>query len=239
MKSVSEVSRLTGVSVRALHHYDAIGLLTPAAVTEAGYRLYDEENLRRLQSILLFRELEFPLRDIKAMLDSPEFDTHTALEQQIGLLELERKRLDRLIDHARNLQRKGANAADFQAFDRTEMEQYKQEAREKWGKTAAWQEFEQKDEAKMPEAGQRLMELLAKFGALRALPAEDKAVQNQVSALQTHISENFYTCTPEILSGLGQMYVSDERFRQSIDAAGGEGTAEFVSRAIKVYCQSL
>lgn len=237
MKSVSEVSRLTGVSVRALHHYDEIGLLKPAAVTEAGYRLYDDGSLRRLQTILLLRELEFPLRDIRKMLDSPDFDTQAALEQQIALFELKRQRLDALIAHARNLQKEGANAADFEAFDRTKMEQYKQEAREKWGKTAAWQEFAKKDEAAFPAAGKQLMAIFADLGTLRGLSPEDAAVQTKVSELQAHISANFYTCTPEILSGLGQMYAADERFRQSIDEAGGEGTTDFVCRAIEVFCK--
>ena len=74
MKTVHEVSRISGVSVRTLHHYDAIGLLKPTAVTEAGYRLYDDAVLARLQNILLYRELEFPLKEIKAILDHPEFD---------------------------------------------------------------------------------------------------------------------------------------------------------------------
>ena len=107
MKTVKEVSNLTGISVRTLHHYDEIGLLKPTEVTEAGYRLYDDTALERLQMILLFRELQFPLKDIKAMLDSPTFNTDEALSQQIVLLELEYKRLGNLITHARNLQRKG------------------------------------------------------------------------------------------------------------------------------------
>ena len=79
MRTVKEVSKLTGVSVRTLHHYDAIGLLKPTAVTQAGYRLYDDEALGRLQSILLFRELQFPLKEIQAILDSPGFDRSQAL----------------------------------------------------------------------------------------------------------------------------------------------------------------
>ena len=97
MKTVHEVSQISGVSVRTLHHYDAIGLLRPTAVTEAGYRLYDDTALARLQSILLFRELEFPLKEIKRIMDDPQFDQATALEQQIRLLELQQERLSRLI----------------------------------------------------------------------------------------------------------------------------------------------
>ena len=83
MRTVNEVSKLTGVSVRTLHHYDAIGLLKPAEITDAGYRLYNNETLKRLQNILMFRELQFPLKDIKAILDNPAFDSKEALEQQL------------------------------------------------------------------------------------------------------------------------------------------------------------
>lgn len=104
MKTVKEVSRITGVSVRTLHHYDAIGLLKPTAVTEAGYRLYDDAALKRMQSILLFRELQFPLKDIKRILDAPDFDPMTALAQQVRLLEMQREHLEQLISHAREIQ---------------------------------------------------------------------------------------------------------------------------------------
>ena len=107
MMTVHEVSKLTGVSVRALHHYDKLGLLKPVAVTEAGYRLYDESSLIRLQSILLFRELQFPLKDIGRILDSPTFDRNKALDQQIHLLELQREHIDNLIDLAKGMRLMG------------------------------------------------------------------------------------------------------------------------------------
>ena len=109
MKTVTQVAKLTGVSVRTLHHYDALGLLKPAMVTESGYRLYDEEAIARLHSILLFRELEFPLKEIRAILDSDGFDRMEALRQQIRLLELKREHLDTLIGHARELERAGGS----------------------------------------------------------------------------------------------------------------------------------
>ena len=119
MKTVHEVSELTGVSVRALHHYDAVGLLKPTAVTEAGYRLYDDAAIARLQSILLFRELEFPLKSIKAILDSPEFDARAAMLEQIKLLELRREQIDRLILLARETIETGEINMDFSAFDKS------------------------------------------------------------------------------------------------------------------------
>ena len=112
MKTVKEVSRITGVSVRTLHHYDAIGLLKPTAVTEAGYRLYDDAALERMQSILLFRELQFPLKDIKRILDAPDFDPMTALAQQVHLLEMQREHLEQLISHAREIQQTGVFSMD-------------------------------------------------------------------------------------------------------------------------------
>jgi len=238
MKTVKEVSNLTGISVRTLHHYDEIGLLKPTEVTEAGYRLYDDTALERLQMILLFRELQFPLKDIKAMLDSPTFNTAEALSQQIALLELEYKRLGELIVHARNLQQKEGLFMNFEPFNTQQLDAYKTEAKAKWGDTVAYAEYAQK-EAKGKDfnnAGAQMMQVFAELGTLRHLPPDDAAVQQKIAALQQFITDNFYTCTKEILYGLGQMYTADERFMHNIDKAGGEGTAQFVSEAIKVYC---
>ncbi|MGN1123967.1 MAG: MerR family transcriptional regulator, partial [Eubacterium sp.] len=144
MKTVKEISRLTGVSVRTLHYYDEINLLKPTQITDAGYRLYDDTALERLHSILLFRELQFPLKEIKAILDSPDFDTKTALNEQIELLELQKKRLDKIISSAREILTKGVKNMSFSSFDKTELEQYCAEAKEKWGHTDAYKEYEQK-----------------------------------------------------------------------------------------------
>jgi DNA-binding transcriptional MerR regulator len=238
MRTVKEVSKLTGVSVRTLHYYDAIGLLKPTEVTEAGYRLYDDTALCRLQNILLFRELQFPLKEIKAILDSPNFEPAEALSQQIALLELQYKHLGELISFAREIQKKGVREMDFHVFDKSEMEQYKAEAKAKWGDTKAYQEYEQKQRGghDFRETTSQLMNLFIEIGALRQLPPADEAVQEKIGALQTFITNNYYTCTDEIFYGLGQMYVQDERFQHNIDQAGGEGTAEFVKEAIEVYC---
>ena len=232
MLTVKEVSELTGVTVRTLHHYDAIGLLKPAKVTQAGYRLYDEAALERLQSILLFRELLFPLSEIKEILDSPRFDREEALAQQIHLLEMQRERINRLIDLAKEMQR-GENTMAFDAFDTNELEQYKAEAKERWGNTAAWKESQEKDPGAMADASVGLMALLAEFGALRSLDPSDARAEEKVRELQSYITAHFYTCTDDILYGLGQMYVADERFKTNIDRAGGEGTAAFVQKAIE------
>ena len=238
MRTVKEVSEYTGVSVRTLHHYDAIGLLKPAKVTEAGYRLYDDAALQRLQSILLFRQLQFPLKDIKAILDRPDFDPAEALTQQIRLLELQKQHLEELISHARKLLRNGVNLMDFQVFDQTELEQYKEEAKERWGTTQAYQEYEARTTGKQDfdASARQMMALFADLGTLRQASPADPAVQEKVAALRQFISDHYYTCTPEILRGLGQMYTGDERFHRNIDRAGGEGTADFTAQAIAFYC---
>lgn len=240
MRTVKEVSKLTGVSVRTLHYYDAIGLLKPAKVTEAGYRMYDDTSLIRLQNILLFRELKFSLKEIKTILESPNFDWSKAIMQQIEILELQRKRIGELISFAREIQKKGVNAMDFNVFSNSEIEQYKAEAKKKWGDTKAYQEYEKKTaeknslEAKKTEI--QLMKIFSEIGVLRYMPPADKAVQEKIADLQKFITDNFYECTNPILNSLGKMYAGDERFRKSIDNAGGDGTAEFVSKAISVYC---
>ena len=241
MKTVKEVSALSGVSVRALHHYDAIGLLKPTRVTEAGYRLYDDAALRRLQTILLFRELRFPLKEIREILDSPGFDPKDALAQQICLLELQRHRLDDLIAHARKIQTTGVTCMDFSPFDRSEMEEYTAQARQKWGKTEAWQEFAQKTAGQtatqMRSTGDGLMDIFAEFGAIRhTCPAAGEA-QALVAKLQDYITAHYYTCTRQILRGLGQMYIAGDSMTENIDKAGGAGTARFACDAIEIYCK--
>ena len=239
MKTVKEVSKLTGISIRTLHHYDAIGLLKPTQVTEAGYRLYDSKALERLQAILLFRELQFPLKEIGRILDSPGFDPVSALEQQIKLLQLQRERLDALIAHAQNLQKKGEWIMNFESFDRSKVDRYAAQAKEKWGKTDAYREFEQKTKDQTPEqlqnTGDSLMAIFAEIGEKKHLAPEAEEVQALIRKLQNFITDHYYTCTPQILRGLGQMYIAGDSMTENIDHAGGPGTAEFTNRAIQVY----
>ena len=235
MRTVNEISKITGVSVRTLHHYDAIGLLKPTKVTDAGYRLYDDTAISRLQSILLFRELQFPLKDIKAILDSPAFDADEALSQQIRLLELQYKHIGELISFAREIQKKGVKQMDFHIFDNDETEQYKEEVKAKWGQTQAYNEYTQKRDRDYNKISDQLMSLFSKIGTLRALSPCDAKVQEKIRTLQSFITKNYYNCTDEILKELGQMYVCDERFKKNIDRDGGNDTAEFVSEAIKIY----
>lgn len=231
MKTVKEISRLTGVSVRTLHYYDEINLLKPTKITDAGYRLYDDTALERLHSILVFRELQFPLKEIKAILDSPDFDTKTALNQQIELLELQKKRLDKIISSAREILNKGVNNMSFSSFDKTELEEYSAEAKEKWGHTDAYKEYEQRH-SDLEDKTDEFMQIFAEIGKVKHLSPDCQEAQRLIKKLQKFITENYYTCTAEILKGLGEMYVSDERFKNNIDKAGGVGTSEFTAKAI-------
>lgn len=240
MMTVHEVSILTGVSIRALHHYDRIGLLHPAQITTAGYRLYDDKALERLQSILLFRELEFPLKEIKGILDSPTFDRDRALDQQIALLEMKREHLKNLIDLARDIKTTGGTKMDFTAFDTKKMDEYALQAKESWGQTPEYKEYERKAAHRNGEEEQKLwrglVEIFVKFGGMKKDDPADVAAQAQVKELQDYISKHFYTCSKEILASLGKMY-TEGSFMENIDNAAGAGTAAFASRAIEIYCK--
>ena len=241
MKTVKEVSRLTGVSVRTLHHYDAIGLLKPTQVTEAGYRLYDDTALGRLQTILLFRELEFPLKEIKEMLAAESFDPMAALTDQIRLLELRREKLDRLIEHAKTIQKTGVMNMDFNAYDSKKLDAYTQEAKKRWGHTEAWKESQEKSKGKsqteQAAEADGLMDIFRRLGQLReGSPAAPEA-QALIAELQRYISDHYYSCTTQILFGLGQMYAAGDEMNENIDRAGGAGTGDFARRAIELYCK--
>lgn len=238
MKTVKQVSILTGVSVRTLHHYDEIGLLKPAKVTEAGYRLYDDASLCRLHSILLLRQLQFSLNQIKEILDAPGFDPMEALSQQIELLELQKKHLEDLISHARKIQKTGVIPMDFSSFDTEKIDRYAREAKEKWGKTEAYKEFESKTAGKdMASAGDALMDIFREFGEIRHRSPASQEAQALVKKLQDFITANYYTCTKQILFGLGQMYAAPGQMNENIDKAGGNGTGAFAKDAIEIYCK--
>lgn len=240
MMTVNEVSKLAGVSIRTLQYYDKIGLLKPARYTESGYRLYDDTGLERLQQILLFRELEFPLKEIKEIITGSNFDKVRALDQQIELLTLKKEHLENLIDFARKLKTKGADIMDFSAYDTSKIDEYAKKAKEEWGDTPQYKEYEKKsasrskeDEANMMKG---LLNVFAEFGKIKDTDPSSDEAKALARKLQDYITEHFYNCTNDILLGLGQVYVSNREFTENIDKAGGKGTADFACRAIKAYC---
>lgn len=239
--TVKQLAKKCGVSVRTLHHYDAIGLLKPAQVTEAGYRLYDEAALERLYLILLFRELGFRLKDIRSILDAPDFDRNRVLERQIQLLERKQRHLEYVTDLARGIKQMGVKNLEFQNFDPKKVDDYAQQAKTLYGKTDAYREFEEKAKGRTQEQSDavngQVMDFFVRLGALKGQAPESDAVQAWVKELQTFFTENFYTCTPEILMSLGDMYAGGGAMTENIDAAGGEGTGAFARDAIACYCR--
>ena len=240
MFTVNEVSKIAGISIRTLQYYDKIGLLPPSSFTDSGYRLYNEDSLERLQTVLLFRELEFPLKEIKKIIENPDFDKEKALSEQIKLLKLRREQLDSLISLAEKLINKEEKILDFSAFDKTKLKEYEAEAKEKWGNTSSFSEYEAKSEKRSDEENSfiasAMMEIFEEFGKISDKNPKSAEAAELVKKLQNFITENYYNCTDEILFGLGQMYIMDERFTENIDKSGGTGTAEFVSKAIRAYC---
>ncbi|MFA9414306.1 MULTISPECIES: MerR family transcriptional regulator [unclassified Streptococcus] len=233
MKTVKEVSQLTGVSVRTLHYYDEIGLLRPSQVTASLYRLYDDKALMRLQDILLFRELELPLKTIAELLDGPPAVKRAVLREYVHLLELKRERLDKLLSLTKDLI-KGEGTMTLDIFNQEELKQLQEEAQNRWGNTQAYQDFVAKTAADdWQTSHHELMTIFEEFGKLRHLTVTAPAVQEQVKRLQDTISEHYYPCTSEILRGLGMMYAQDNRFTQTIDQVAGAGTAQFVYEAIE------
>lgn len=236
MMTVNEVSRLTGVSIRTLRYYDKIGLLLPSGHTVSGYRLYDGTALEKLRQILMFRELGFSLQEIKTIMSDPNYDRNKALEQQIQLLTLKKERLEALIDLACGIRKNGVINMDFTAFDRSRIDEYSARAKASWGNTPEYREYEERGSEMSAEKQREMMSLFARFGTMTELSSDDDKVQSQVKKLQSFISDNFYKCSDEILYSLGQMYAADSEFTENIDRAGGKGTAEFVCRAIEIYC---
>ena len=238
---VSDVAKRTGVTVRTLHYYDEIGLLPPSGVTGSGYRVYNDADLEVLQQILFFRELDFSLEDIRAILQDPAYEKETALRNQKALLVRKRDRLDSLIALV-DKTLKGEQDMSFQQFDTTEIEEAKQkyaaEAKARWGSTAAYAEYEKKS-AGYSTVQQKMLDgeaaaILKEFGRHRTLPPDSAQAQALVKKWQAYITDHYYRCTKEILSCLGQMYVGDERFTRHIDQYG-TGTAAFMAAAIEAY----
>lgn len=207
MMTVHEVSQISGVSIRALHHYDKIGLLPATEVTDAGYRMYDDTALERLQQILLFKELQFTLKEIKAILDSPDFDRGRVLEQQIQLLELRKEHLQNLIDLARGIKMIGVKHMSFEAFDTRKLDEYARQAKASWGQTDAYKEYEKKSVGRSKEEQHvlnvQMMEIFSEFGKIKEQDPEGEAAVGLAKRLQEFITEHFYTCTDKILLGLG------------------------------------
>ena len=232
---IKEFAELTGVSVRTLHYYDEIGLLKPSEVdVQTGYRFYDDRSLERMQEILFYRELDFSLKTIAEILSSPDYDKQQALSRQRKLLLAKKERLEQLIAAIDSVE-KGEGFMKTKNEYEALKSQYAEEAKQRWGNTAAYKEFEQRH-TDSSQAAAMLDAVFEEFAGLNraGVSPDSEPAKITVEKLQQCITDNFYTCTDDILKGLGQMYVADDRFRMNIDKHG-EGTAEFASACIKQY----
>lgn len=243
MKTVKEVSRLTNVSVRALHHYDAIGLLKPTQVTDTGYRLYDEYALERLYMILVYRELDLSLKEISDILDAPDYDRNRVLEHQIQLMHERINKLQNRITLARGMLTLGVKYMDFEGFDPKKMDEYSQQAKMLYGKTDAYKEYEQKSRGRTREQekdlGEQVMDLFAQLGKMRPCEPDSEAALAWAKELQDFFTTHFYTCTPQILKGLAESYAGGGIMTENIDNAGGAGTGAFAKEVIDAYVKYL
>ena len=243
--SIGKVADLAGVTIRTLHHYDEIGLLSPSGRSEAGYRIYEVRDLERLQRILFYRELGFTLREIAAIVDDPNTDAVGHLERQRRLLVERIGRLQKMVDaidyelEASEMDINLTPEERFEVFGAFDPEEHAEEAEQRWGNTDTYRESQrrvsgyskedwQKIKAEADEITARLAELF-KSGA----SPEGEEATAAVEEHRQHISRWYYGCTHEIHVGLGEMYVSDERFRANYDthAPGLSGFIRDAARA--------
>jgi DNA-binding transcriptional MerR regulator len=242
MKTVKEVEKLTGVTVRTLHHYDAIGLLKPTRVTEAGYRLYDEAALERLYLILFFREMGLSLQEIGEILCAPDFDRNRILQQQIHLMEDKVTKLQNRIHLAKVIQTTGVIYMDFTGFDSRKLDDYSNQAKALYGKTDAYKEFENKSKGRSKDQeldlGAQMMNFFTRLGQMRPCDPGCEAAQAWAKELQDFISAHYYTCTPQILKCLGESYAAGGSMTENIDKAGGAGTGSLAKQIIDLYAET-
>ena len=240
--TVRQVADMAGVSVRTLHHYDHIGLLTPSSRTEAGYRLYAEEDLLRLQQILFFKELDFPLGEIRSILDDPGFDQVAALQNHRRLLQKRAERLTSLLKTIDKTIRKLTeddmtltDAELYEGFSQEQVERYRREARERWGDVVEESEGRVRAMSRaqwqaVKEEGDQVTRALA---ALMDRAPGDPEVQGYIARHHAWI-EHFYPAPAEVYRGLGQGYVEHEEFRKFYDQYR-PGLAGFMQAAMACY----
>ena len=242
--TVSHVARMAHVTVRTLHHYDEIGLLVPSGRTDKGYRLYDEADLRRLQQILIFRELDFSLEAIGQILDAPVFERGAALRAQRDVLVRGMRRTEavlRAVDAALTAL-EGGKTMDtkrmFEGFEEFDHAKHQAEAEQRWGQTDAYKEsmrrakqYSREDWAAIKAEAEAATDRLAALLADGAAP-DGTAAMDAAEAHRTHITRWFYPCSYAMHVGLARMYQADPRFTEHYEQRA-KGLATFVAQAIE------
>lgn len=247
MRTVSELAKLAGVTVRTLHHYDEVGLVVPSARTEAGYRLYGPGDLERLQLVLFYRELGFGLAEIKQLLDRPGFDRGEALRSQRDLLVARANRLAHMItavDQAIAAHEEGTEMTDetmFEVFG-DEQRELQAEAERRWGDTDAYREsrrrtsrYSRQDFEELKAESDAILLRIAEVYRSGAT-ADSDAAMDAVEAHRRQITERFYECSHELQVQLGEGYVQDPHFTATYEAIE-RGLTVWVRDAIRANAQ--
>lgn len=239
---IKEVAELVGISVRTLHHYDHIGLLKPDRMTESGYRIYSDTNLATLQQILFFRELGFPLKKIKQLLNDPTFDRVEALHMQKDMLLKKSKQIqtmvhtiEKTIQHMRG-EIDMTNKEKFVGFDFSH-NPYEEEARKRWGDEVVDESMEKVGNM-TSEAEAEVSKIYTELAELRHEDPSSYEAQVAIERWYDCLNNHFGTYSLEAFKGLGMMYVHDERFTKNIDQFGN-GLAQFMSDAMRVFSDRL
>jgi DNA-binding transcriptional MerR regulator len=240
--TVGKVARLSGVTIRTLHHYDEIGLLSPLGRSAAGYRLYEDYDLERLRRILFYRELGFDLKEITTIIDDPRTDALGHLRRQRGLLTERIQRLSAMVEaidyelEARTMDIRLTPEERFEVFGQFRPEDLAGEAERRWGETDSYKESNRRVSNYKKEDWQRLKaeeeEIRNRLAAAieSGLAPDSEEAMTAAEAHRQHISRWFYECSHEMHRGLTDMYVSDERFRSNYDATT-PGLAAFIREA--------
>ena len=241
--SVGQVAGFAGVTVRTLHHYDEIGLLVPSERSHAGHRRYGDEDLDRLQQILFYRELGFPLDEVAVLLDDPETDPRAHLRRQHELLTVRIEKLQKMaaaVEHAMEARTMGINLTPeekFEVFGDKDPEEHAEEAERRWGGTEAYAESQRRAARYTKDDWKRMQAEVASWGERydtlmeAGEPATGERAMDMAEEHRQHISQWFYDCSYEMHKGLGEMYMSDERFKEFYDSMR-PGLAEHLRDAI-------
>ncbi|MEV7402767.1 MerR family transcriptional regulator [Streptomyces sp. NPDC091267] len=246
--SVGQVAGFAGVTVRTLHHYDGIGLLSPGGRSHAGHRRYQDADLDRLQQILFYRELGFPLDEIAALLDDPDADPQARLRRRHALLShriAELQRMAAAVETAMEARRMGIDLTPeekFEVFGGKDPERYAQEAEQRWGGSETYAESQRRTARYTKEDWQRMQAEAADWGErYNALmesgePATGERAMDLAQEHRSHLTTWFYDCTPAIHRGLGEMYVADPRFKAFYESMR-PGLAEHLRDAINANAE--
>lgn len=240
--SIAEVAILSGVTVRTLHYYDDIGILKPCKLTKSGYRVYDSDSLKRLQQILLWREMGFSLKEIAAILNGDGYLSINALKEQKIVLESKRNRIESMIALVEQIM-KGERDMSFREFDMTEIEKsrerYSEEAKKRYGNTKEYKQSQERTKGYSKNDWVIIQgeadKIFDKFASAMETDVSGSDITAMVLEWQAHITKYYYDCSDEILLGLAELYVQDDRFKENIDKKK-EGLAQFMSESIKTYC---